>query len=143
MEVNVDARRIHFGHCVDCERLGESVDPQRLNELQHRVLEWAIFTTEDVSAFSVVWFGKKKDHTATDHRTMNAILDRGVDAFQRREEAEREEFRGQITAFRNLYAFLSQIIPYQDSELEQFYTFCRNLISKLPPPRRRVIIHIG
>lgn len=114
--------------------MGESVDPQRLNELQHRVLEWAIFTTEDVSAFSVVWYGKKKDHTATDHRTMNATLDRAVDAFQRREEEEREEFRGQITAFRNLYAFLSQIIPYQDSELEQFYTFCRNLISKLPPP---------
>jgi type I restriction enzyme R subunit len=114
--------------------IGESVDPQRLNELQHRVLEWAIFTTEDVSAFSVVWYGKKKDHTATDHRTMNAILDRGVDAFQRRKEEEREEFRGQITAFRNLYAFLSQIIPYQDTELEQFYTFCRNLISKLPPP---------
>jgi type I restriction enzyme R subunit len=114
--------------------MGESVDPQRLNELQHRVLEWAIFTTEDVSAFSVVWYGKKKDHTATDHRTMNAILDRAVDAFQRLEEEEREEFRGQITALRNLYAFLSQIIPYQDSELEQFYVFCRNLISKLPPP---------
>lgn len=114
--------------------MGESVDPQRLNELQHRVLEWAIFTAEDVSAFSAVWYGKKKDHTATDHRTMNAILDRGVEAFQRHEEEEREEFRGQITAFRNLYAFLSQIIPYQDSELEQFYTFCRNLISKLPPP---------
>lgn len=114
--------------------MGESVDPQRLNELQHRVLEWAIFAAEDVSAFSVVWYGKKKDHTATDHRTMNAILDRAVDAFQRREEEEREEFRGQIAAFRNLYAFLSQIIPYQDSELEQFYTFCRNLISKLPPP---------
>jgi type I restriction enzyme R subunit len=114
--------------------MGESVDPQRLNELQYRVLEWAIFTTADVSAFSVVWYGKRKDHTATDHRTMNAILDRAIDAFQRREEQEREEFWGQITAFRNLYAFLSQIIPYQDSELEQFYTFCRNLISKLPPP---------
>lgn len=113
---------------------GENVDPQRLNELQHRLLTWAIFTRQDVSAFSTVWYGKKRDHTATDHRVMNAILDRSVIAFQDREEEEREEFRGQITAFRNLYAFLSQIIPYQDSELEQFYTFCRNLISKLPPP---------
>lgn len=114
--------------------IGENVEPQRLNELQHRVLGWAIFTPEDVSAFSAVWYEKKKDQTATDHRKMNGILDRAVDAFQGREEEEREEFRGQITAFRNLYAFLSQIIPYQDSELEQFYTFCRNLISKLPPP---------
>ena len=114
--------------------VGDNADPQRLNELQHRLLEWAIFTHEDVSAFSSVWYGKTMDHTASDHRVMNAILDRAVEAFQGREEEEREEFRGQITAFRNLYAFLSQIIPYQDSELEQFYTFCRNLISKLPPP---------
>ncbi|WP_171231006.1 type I restriction endonuclease subunit R [Ruegeria sp. HKCCA6707] len=114
--------------------VGENADPQRLNELQHRLLEWAIFTHEDVSAFSSVWYGKTKEHTTSDHRVMNAVLDRAVVAFQGREEEEREEFRGQITAFRNLYAFLSQIIPYQDSELEQFYTFCRNLISKLPPP---------
>jgi len=114
--------------------VGENADPQRLNELQHRLLAWAIFTPDDVSAFAAVWYGKRKDHSATDHRTMNAVLDKAVSVFQGREEEEREEFRGQITAFRNLYAFLSQIIPYQDSELEQFYTFCRNLISKLPPP---------
>ena len=114
--------------------VGENADPQKLNELQHRVLEWAVFTKEDVSAFSAVWYEKRKDHTASDHRAMNSILDRAVAAFQARQEEEREEFRGQITAFRNLYAFLSQIIPYQDSELEQFYTFCRNLIAKLPPP---------
>jgi type I restriction enzyme R subunit len=46
---------------------------------------------------------------------------------------EREEFRGVLIAYRNLYAFLSQIIPYQDSDLEKLYTFVRNLIAKLPP----------
>src|SRR5690606_26755748 len=51
-----------------------------------------------------------------------------------KEEAEQDEFRGQLTAYRNLYAFLSQIIPYQDSELEKLYAFVRNLIAKLPPP---------
>ena len=30
--------------------------------------------------------------------------------------------------------FLSQIIPYQDSDLEKLYAFVRNLIAKLPPP---------
>ena len=50
-----------------------------------------------------------------------------------REETEQEEFRGLLTAYRNLYAFLSQIIPYQDRELEMFYAFVRNLLSKLPP----------
>ena len=39
-----------------------------------------------------------------------------------------------MTAYRNLYAFLSQIIPYQDTDLERLYAFVRNLLAKLPPP---------
>ena len=65
---------------------------------------------------------------------MNAVLDAVVARFQEREEADQDAFRGQLTAFRNLYAFLSQIIPYQDSELEKLYAFVRNLLTKLPPP---------
>jgi type I restriction enzyme R subunit len=113
--------------------VGENADPQRLSELQHRLLEWAIFTPEDVTAFAQVWYRGKRDHTASDHKAMNAVLDTVVQRFQEREEEEREEFRGQLTAYRNLYAFLSQIIPYQDSDLERLYAFVRNLSAKLPP----------
>jgi type I restriction enzyme R subunit len=38
-------------------------------------------------------------------------------------------------SFRNLYGFLSQVIPYQDSDLERSYIFLRHLVTKLP--RRR------
>ncbi len=38
-----------------------------------------------------------------------------------------------MTAYRNLYFFLSQIIPYQDSDLERLYAFVRHLLAKLPP----------
>ena len=115
--------------------VGENADPHRLSELQHRLLEWAIFTPDDVRAFAEVWYRGKRDHSATDHRVMNAILDAVVQRFQDREEEEREEFRGQLKAYRNLYAFLSQIIPYQDTDLERLYAFARNLLAKLPPPR--------
>ena len=113
--------------------VGENADPQRLSELQHRLLEWAIFTPDDVTAFAEVWYRGKRDHSASDHRAMNAVLDAVVQRFGERDEEEREEFRGQLTAYRNLYSFLSQIIPYQDSDLEKLYTFVRNLILKLPP----------
>ena len=113
---------------------GENADPHRLSELQHRLLEWAIFTPSDVIEFAEVWYRAKRDHSATDHRLMNAVLDAAVDGFQDREEDEQEEFRGQLTAYRNLYAFLSQIIPYQDTDLERLYAFVRNLLAKLPPP---------
>ena len=114
--------------------VGENADPHRLSELQHRLLEWAIFTPADVTAFAEVWYRGRRDHSATDHREMNAVLDAVVQRFKAREEEEREKFRGQLKAYRNLYAFLSQIIPYQDTDLERLYAFARNLLAKLPPP---------
>lgn len=114
--------------------VGENAEPARLSELQHKLLQWAIFTPADVDAFAAVWYRRKRDHSATDHRLMNAALDAVVQRFGGRPEEEREEFRGQLTAYRNLYAFLSQVIPYQDSELEKLYAFVRNLIAKLPAP---------
>jgi type I restriction enzyme R subunit len=69
---------------------------------------------------------------------MNAALDPAVSRFavlQRDEESEAELWRGKVQAFRNLYAFLSQVIPYQDSDLERLYVFLRYLAAKLP--RRR------
>jgi type I restriction enzyme R subunit len=114
--------------------VGENADPHRLSELQHRLLVWAIFDPDDVNAFAEVWYRKRRDHSATDHRMMNAVLDIVVQRFVERTEEEQEMFRGQLTAYRNLYAFLSQVIPYQDSELEKLYTFTRNLLLKLPSP---------
>ena len=114
--------------------VGENADPHRLSELQHRLLELTIFTPADVTAFAEVWYRAKRNHSATDHRVMNSILDAVVQRFLDHQEDEREKFRGQLTAYRNLYAFLSQIIPYQDSDLEQLYAFVRNLLRKLPPP---------
>ena len=70
---------------------------------------------------------------------MNAALDPAVSRFTARlEEAEEETelWRGKVQAFRNLYGFLSQVIPYQDSDLERLYVFLRHLAAKLPRRRR-------
>jgi hypothetical protein len=60
---------------------------------------------------------------------MNAILDTVARRFLDKNEAAQDECRGLLSAYRNLYAFLSQIIPYQDSDLEKLYAFVRNLIA--------------
>ena len=114
--------------------VGEEADPHRLSEMQHKLLEWAIFTPDDVNKFAEVWYRGKREHSVSDHRTMNSILDAVVQRFLEMNESEQETFRGQLSAYRSLYAFLSQIIPYQDSDLEKLYAFVRNLLSKLPPP---------
>ena len=65
---------------------------------------------------------------------MNAALDPAVSRFTARrkeDEDEAEDWRGKMHAFLNLYAFLSQVIPYQDSDLERLYVFLRHLARKL------------
>lgn len=114
--------------------VGDDVDPQKLNELNHKLLQWAVFTSADVNAFAEVWFKQRRDHSGQDHKLMNATLDRVVDRFNALAEGPQDEFRGQLTAFNNLYSFLSQIMPYFDEGLERLYAFLRNLSAKLPHP---------
>lgn len=113
--------------------IGENADPHKLSALQHKLLAPAIFTAADVDQFAQAWYRPRREPTGNDHKRMNAVLDAVAERFRQKEEKEREEFRGLLTAYRNLYAFLSQIIPYQDSDLEKLYAFVRNLIAKLPP----------
>src|SRR5262245_25106174 len=75
---------------------------------------------------------------AYDCQVRACALDPAVSRFtvlQRDKEEEAELWRSKVQAFRNLYGFLSQVIPYQDSDLERLYVFLRYLSTKLP--RRR------
>ena len=114
--------------------VGPDVDPQALNALHHALLQPAVFTKQDVTEFAAVWFKGRRDPSGQDHRQMNAVIDRCAVRFGERPEADREAFRGQLTAFCNLYGFLAQILPYFDEELERLYAFARSLAAKLPPP---------
>ena len=69
---------------------------------------------------------------------MNAALDPAGSRFAtllKEKETEAEVWRRKMYAFRDLYGFLSQVIPYQDSDLERLYVYLRHLAAKLP--RRR------
>jgi type I restriction enzyme R subunit len=63
---------------------------------------------------------------------MNGVLDLAVERFKLLTQAEQEDFKSKLVSFRNLYGFLSQVIPYQDSDLEKLYTYLRFLLTKLP-----------
>ena len=111
---------------------GEMTDPHQLYDLQHRISEWQVFDDEDINAFCEVFFRNRKDPTPTDHQRMNAILDKAVEKYKDLGDENQELLKGQVVSFKNLYAFLAQIIPYQDSSLEKLYSYSRFLLTKLP-----------
>ena len=115
--------------------MGEEVDPDRMYAIKGELDASGIYLDEEVERFSAVYFKPKRRHSALDHQTMNAALDPAVSRFtvrQNADEAEAKNWRGKVQAFLNLYGFLSQVIPYQDSDLERLYVFLRHLAAKLP-----------
>jgi type I restriction enzyme R subunit len=66
-----------------------------------------------------------------------------VDRFKALADDEpRAEFRDKLSAYLKLYAFLSQIIPYADPELEMLYSYGRCLMPHLPTGRDGEIIQV-
>ena len=115
--------------------MGEEVDPARMYQLKGELDASGVYLAEEVERFCAVYFKPKPKQSAMDHQAMNAALDPAVCRFtvlQQEHEAEAEIWRGKVQAFRNLYGFLSQVIPYQDSDLERLYVFLRHLAAKLP-----------
>ena len=124
-----------FKQYYDGAAMGEEVEPARMYELRAELDATGIYTSDEVEGFCRVYFKPKVRQTAADHREMNSILDRAKDRFQALADSDEdaaELWRGKLAAFRNLYTFLSQVIPYQDSDLEKLYTYLRYLAAKLP-----------
>jgi type I restriction enzyme, R subunit len=116
--------------------IGEEVDPARMYAIKSELDASGIYLDDEVERFCAVYFKPKQRQSALDHQAMNAALDPVVSRFTARQkdnEEEAELWRGKVQAFRNLYGFLSQVIPYQDSDLERLYVFLRHLAAKLPP----------
>ena len=130
-----DEIREAFKTYYEGAEMGEQVDPARMYVIKGELDASGIYLDEEVERFCAVYFKPKQRQSPQDHQAMNAALDPAVSRFtvlQKEQEAEAELWRGKIQAFRNLYSFLSQIIPYQDSELERLYVFLRHLSAKLP-----------
>ena len=50
-------------------------------------------------------------------------------------EEEQHDFRGQLTDYVRLYAFLAQVLTFADADLEKLYVFARHLRRLLPADR--------
>lgn len=124
-----------FKQYYEGAEMGADVDPSLMYALKGELDASGIYLAEEVDRFCDIYFKPKQRQSFADHQTMNAALDPAVDRFRvllDENEEEADLWRGKLGSFRNLYAFLSQIIPYQDSDLEKLYTFLRHLSPKLP-----------
>ena len=79
-----------------------------------------------------------------DHAHMQRHLQPAVDRFKAIEHAdEQQAFWDKLSGYVKMYAFLSQIIPYGDPELEMLYSYGRFLLPHLPLDRETMTVKLS
>jgi type I restriction enzyme R subunit len=113
--------------------LSEETDPNLLYEIQGRLLEFGIYAEANVEAFARVYFNDK----ATQDQ-LYAALEPLRERFGELAPEEQPDFRGQLTDYVRLYAFLAQVLTFADPDLEKLYVFARHLRRLLPADREEL-----
>lgn len=117
--------------------VAETADPQHLYELQNQLEGAQVFTPSEVDAFCKLFYAPRKSQTTADHATFYRYLAPAVDRFEKLDQDDQDKFRAALGAYVRLYAFLAQILPFTDSDLEKLYSFSRFLELKLPLDQKK------
>jgi type I restriction enzyme R subunit len=125
-----DEIRTAFEPYYETTLLSEATDPNLLYEIQGRLLNFPVYTEGDVENFAKVYFDPK----ATQDQ-LYAVLAPMVERFRDLSPDEQHDFRGQLTDYVRLYAFLAQVLTFADVDLEKLYVFARYLRRLLPADR--------
>ncbi len=116
-------------------------DPNQLYTLQHKLKQAPVLRQLEIDEFAKVFFKPLAQQTKRDHGLFNKWIDPAVERFKKEltipedrtiMTEEGEEFKSILQSFIRLYSFLSQIIDWQDIELEKQYAYGRLLLTKLP-----------
>jgi len=117
-----DQIRKAFEPYFETTLLSEATDPNLLYEVQSRLLAFGIYTETDINAFAKVYFDPK-----TTQDQLYALLAPVVERFRALSREEQQDFRAELTDYVRLYAFLAQVLPFADADLEKVYVFARHL----------------
>ncbi|RZL19837.1 MAG: type I restriction endonuclease subunit R [Pedobacter sp.] len=122
-----------FQPYYECTTLSETTDPNHLYNLKANLEAKQVYWQSEIDAFSRVFFKPTNLLSAGDQAKLYGFIEPSVDRYKHLEsDEEREDFKHTLTVFTRLYSFLSQIMPFQDAELEKLFAFGRLLLNKLP-----------
>jgi type I restriction enzyme, R subunit len=129
-----------FKPYYDKTGLREPSDPAQLETLKHELDQAQVYYWSEVEAFAQIFYKPLEKQSPADHAHMQRHLQPAVDRFKAvDDENKRAEFREKLNGYVKVYAFLSQIIPYADAELEMLYSYGRFLLPHLPLDRGEVV----
>jgi type I restriction enzyme R subunit len=106
--------------------LEEATDPNRLYQLQTQLSDYDLYDDDTINQFCSIFYDLKQPD-----ELLQGILDQVIEEWRKLEE-QREEFRSYLQSYIRLYAYIAQLITFQEPDWEKLYAFARCLNKKLP-----------
>lgn len=115
-------------------------DPNLLYTAQHAVTAYPVLVDSEMQAYAEALLAAEQKATSDTalqraHAALYRFTDPAVDRFKALaadDPKAADGFRSALRDYTRMYAFLSQIVPYQDAELERLYLYGRALLNRLP-----------
>ena len=121
-----------FKPYYDTTVLQDSSDPGQLEVLKHELDNYQIYHWSEVEAFSKIYYKPIEKQNSSDHARLEKHVAPAVDRYKSKDKDSQKEFKDKLGSYIKLYSYLSQIMPFSDSELEMLYSYSRHLITELP-----------
>ncbi len=108
--------------------LSEATNPNILHDLERDVLGFKFFTDFEVNGFIDEYFGNATPDV------LNNIIDHVVMRISEENltAEEMESFKTTVFDYLKKYAFISQIVTFENPQLEKLFIFLKFLVKKLP-----------
>ena len=122
----------------------EETDVNHLYDLKVRLDGFQVYWESEIEAFAQIYFRPAtKLNTPKEQKRLYALTDPAIDRYRAiNEEDRQDEFKKGLRSWTNLYAFLSQIMPFTDVELEKFYVYAKLLQTRLPKRELSESLHL-
>jgi type I restriction enzyme R subunit len=126
-------------------------DPNLLYTAQSNVLRADIVVDQEMREFAAAYLAAEEKAAGSParweklhaelYRLLAPAVERFTELLDRTDESgdpdeaarkQAEQFRSDLNDYVRKYGFLSQIVPYQDADLERLYLYGRHLLNRLP-----------
>ncbi len=111
--------------------IDQATDPNQLYDIKGKLEAFDVTRLEEINAFAHIFFSPGSRQSPTAHAGLHKTLDEAVSRYQAKPDVERQEYKSLLESFLRMYSFLSQVMPFMDSDLEKFYAYGRLLVTKL------------
>ena len=112
----------------------EETDVNHLYDLKTRLDQFLVYWESEINAFANVYFNPTtKLNNAKEQKYLYSFTDPAIERFKEiKDDDKKDEFKKGLRSWTNLYAFLSQIMPFTDQDFEKFYAYAKLLQIRLP-----------